>query len=117
MGEAPLRPSRTAAVKASTPVPMLLTAPSPVMTTRRLVPLVSTAPLLSTADLSGTVGPHCVLLGHGEDAGQVPHVLQLILRDDDAGLLLDPGQDRDQGQGVGMVVLDEVAGVGEGVWR
>src|SRR5215831_15558063 len=98
MGEAPLRPSRTAAMKASTPVPMLLTAPRPVMTTRRCV-----------VGLSGIRGPRGVLLGHGEDAGQVPHVLQLILRDDDACLFFDPSQDRDQGQGVGVVVLDEVA--------
>src|SRR5262249_7124171 len=112
IGRAESRPDCNPARNSSTPVPMLLTTPMPVITTRSsaalgLVPMGS--PLVRSA---GSV-PACGF-GHDlVDAVQVDHPAKLRLVDLDAEHSLETGEDLDGAQRVRAVVLLESAALGD----
>src|SRR5882757_7096710 len=105
IGRAPLRPARSPAANSSAPTPMLETTPNPVSTTLFMG---FARPSRWVSDLpAGGLGGDLV------HAVEVGHARQLGLLDDDAERLLQRGQDLDRPQRVGLVVLDEQAGVGD----
>src|SRR4051812_18125702 len=107
MGLTPDRPARRPAVNSDTPVPMLVTAPMPVMTTRGAALRRTTA---RSSDSLGRTGSARAGLGDdGVDTLEVDHPAQLGLVDGDAERALEGGQDLDRAQRVGVVVLLEQA--------
>src|SRR3569833_2714833 len=91
-----------ASAKAWAPMPRLLTAPSPVTTTRRRGARSGIVTLL--------IG---VTLDEDQDGVHVEHLGEGLVRDPHAHVPFDAGDDVDGQHRVGAVVVDEVAGLRE----